>query len=185
MSDLKLSIEVRKEEKGLVLLEIRSKGKSVFATEIFKKGEKITNFDGDLFTGDQLPETESDGISNPSRYMQIGKNLYQGPSSNLETFTNHSCDPNCGVVINGVKAILVAIKDIFPGEEITWDYSTTIDDDTWFMKCACDADICRKKIGEFKNIPKNIQKKYIDLGIIPNYVIESLVFHCVSKKIRK
>jgi len=33
---------------------------------------------------------------------------------------NHSCDPNCGLV---GAVLVVAMRDIEPGEEITFDYA--------------------------------------------------------------
>jgi len=52
-----------------------------------------------------------------------------GPSGGVDDFFNHSCDPNAGLQIDGQKVWLVAIKNITQGEEITWDYSTTMDED--------------------------------------------------------
>lgn len=169
-------------EYGLVLKRTRKKGIGVFTTRSFDKGERILDFAGDFFTKDQLPESE--GAENkPSHFMQIGRNIYQGPSDDMETFTNHSCDPNCGVIINGINAYLVAIRDIVAGEEITWDYSTTMSDDNWQMECFCNSDGCRKEIREFKYLPKEIQKKYIRLCIVPDYVIDSALRHHSSQRL--
>ena len=41
-----------------------------------------------------------------------------GPSGEVDDFFNHSCDPNAGLKITATKAVLVAIKDIPPGQEI-------------------------------------------------------------------
>ncbi|MHB8630096.1 MAG: SET domain-containing protein-lysine N-methyltransferase [Aggregatilineales bacterium] len=55
---------------------------------------------------------------------------------------NHSCDPNAGVKGQNV---LVARRDIAPGEEICFDYETT---DTQGMNfvCRCGSPKCRKRI---------------------------------------
>ncbi|MBI2625395.1 MAG: hypothetical protein HYW70_03640 [Candidatus Nealsonbacteria bacterium] len=54
--------------------------------------------------------------------------------------------------------------------EITFDYSTTMDEDDWGMDCQCGSKSCRGRIRDFKYLPPDIQKKYLDLGIVPEYI---------------
>ena len=144
-------------------------GLGVFANKDFKKGEKIIDFRGNFYTGEELP-TPYDEFED--HYLQIGDNLYMGPSGDIDDFFNHSCDPNSGLKINSKKVFLIAIKDIKKGDEITWDYSTTIDEDDWEMDCNCGSKNCRRRIRDFKYLPKNIQKKYLDLKIVPKYILD-------------
>ena len=146
-------------------------GKAVFANKDFKKGEEIIEFNGKLFTYEQLP-IPYDEVED--HYVQIDKNLYMGPSGGVDDFFNHSCNPNSGIKIKGKRVILIAIKDIEKREEITWDYSTTMDEDEWEMECICESKNCRKRIRDFKYLPKKIQQKYIKLGIVPKYILENL-----------
>lgn len=44
----------------------------------------------------------------------------------------------------------------------------------WEMSCACLNKNCRKIIRDFKHLPEKIQQKYIDLGLVPKYILESL-----------
>lgn len=146
-------------------------GKTVFANRDFKKGEEIIEFKGKLFTSEQLP-TPYDKVED--HYVQIGKNLYMGPSGSIDNFFNHSCNPNSGLKINIEKVILIAIKNIKTKEEITFDYSTTMDEDDWELNCKCDSKNCRKIIRDFKYLSEEIQQKYIKLGIVPEYILENL-----------
>ncbi len=146
-------------------------GKAVFANKSFKKGEKIIEFRGKLFTYGQLPTSYDEA---EDHYVQIDKNLYIGPSKELDDFFNHSCNPNSGLKIEGKRAILITIKNIKKSEEITWDYSTTMDEDDWELDCVCRSENCRKRIKDFKYLPKDIQQKYIKLGVIPKYILENL-----------
>ena len=45
---------------------------------------------------------------------------------NLARFINHSCDPNCGTekqnVLGEIAVGIVALKNIEPGTELTFDY---------------------------------------------------------------
>ena len=47
---------------------------------------------------------------------------------------NHSCDPNCGIV---GAVLLVAMRDIEPGDEICFDYAMTDTDDYDEFECTC------------------------------------------------
>src|SRR3989338_1059759 len=109
------------------LIIVRSKsGKGISANRNFKKNEKIIEFHGKLYKGKQL-SFSYDEVDD--HYVQIGEELYMGPSGGLDDFLNHSCSPNSGLKVAGRKVFLIAIKNIKNGEEITWDYSTTMDED--------------------------------------------------------
>lgn len=146
-------------------------GKSVFANNNFKKGEEIIEFTGKSFTRKQLPAPYN---MDNDYYVQVGKNKYLGPSGSFDDFINHSCNPNSGLIFKNNKIILTAIKNIKKGNEIMWDYSTTIDEDDWKMSCLCGSKLCRKKIRDFKYLPKKIKKKYIGLGIVPDFILKEI-----------
>ncbi|MBS1655106.1 MAG: SET domain-containing protein-lysine N-methyltransferase, partial [Bacteroidetes bacterium] len=61
---------------------------------------------------------------------------------------NHSCDPNTGY--DGLN--VVALKDIIPGEELTLDYATFLDEHMEPFQCRCGSSSCR---GMIKGIPGN------------------------------
>lgn len=58
-------------------------------------------------------------------------------------FINHSCEPNAGFAGN---TVLVAMRDISPGEELTTDYAL-FDDYDGMMQCRCGTPSCRATIG--------------------------------------
>ena len=58
-------------------------------------------------------------------------------------FINHSCEPNVGFAGN---IVLVAMRDISPGEELTTDYAL-FDDHDETMECQCGTPSCRGTIG--------------------------------------
>ena len=144
-------------------------GRAVFANKMFKKGDKLLEFKGELLTKEQLTTPH---IVNHS--LQINKNLYRGPSGEMDDFLNHSCKPNSGVKMRKKQAVLVAIKNIQRGEEVTLDYSTIMDEDDWELDCRCKSKKCRKKIRDFKYLPKEIQQEYLMLKIVPQYILKNL-----------
>jgi len=98
------------------------------------------------FGGRQISSRE---IDDPNWALTIGKDRYLGPAEkgDLADEANHSCDPNTRVDVRDEQkglAVLVAIKLIDPGDEITYDYGATLEPgDTWTMECRCGSPLCR------------------------------------------
>ncbi|KAJ8332811.1 hypothetical protein SKAU_G00417070 [Synaphobranchus kaupii] len=67
---------------------------------------------------------------------------------NAARFINHSCEPNCySRVINveGQKHIVIfALRRIYRGEELTYDYKFPIEDASNKLNCNCGARRCRR-----------------------------------------
>ncbi|XP_066516120.1 histone-lysine N-methyltransferase 2B [Hoplias malabaricus] len=67
---------------------------------------------------------------------------------NAARFINHSCEPNCySRVINveGQKHIVIfALRKIYRGEELTYDYKFPIEDASNKLSCNCGAKRCRR-----------------------------------------
>ena len=78
-------------------------------------------------------------------------------------YSNHSCNPNCGV--NG-NLELFCLRHIRRGEELCWDYSTSMLERHWTMPCSCGEKNCRKVIRDFDLLPKELQEKYLTLKIV-------------------
>lgn len=73
----------------------------------------------------------------------------------LDNFLNHSCDPNCDVVVfpTNYAIALVANRDIFPGEAVTIDYDATEEDlvaQGGSFECACGTSNCRGRVVGWK-----------------------------------
>jgi SET domain-containing protein len=147
-------------------LKTTPRGKGVFTIGTISKNILIYEFDGKIFDSDTIDRT------NPY-IIQIGKNLYLGPSGDFDDYINHSCNPNCRVYIVGRRAFLYSLKDIPADTEITFDYSTTTNDDEslWSMNCNCKSYNCRKIIKGYQYLPEDIKQKYLKLNMIPKYLI--------------
>jgi hypothetical protein len=53
---------------------------------------------------------------------------------------NHSCEPNLGM---GGNVLLVAMREIAAGEELTTDYALFLADPGFAMQCRCGTAACR------------------------------------------
>ncbi|XP_035849025.1 histone-lysine N-methyltransferase 2B isoform X2 [Sander lucioperca] len=67
---------------------------------------------------------------------------------NAARFINHSCEPNCySRVINvdgGKHIVIFALRKIYRGEELTYDYKFPIEDENSKLRCNCGARRCRR-----------------------------------------
>jgi len=142
-----------------------TEGRGVFTEEPIPAGVFIMRFTGPFL---RYAQTNIDTYA-----LQIGPDLYIGESGGLDDLINHSCEPNTGFHIEGTNADLYAIRPIAAGEELLFDYSTTLDEDDFTMECRCGTPSCRGLVGDGKNLPDDIWRRYMDLAIIPGYVQES------------
>ena len=117
-------------------------GKGVFACEKILAGETILTFSGPLLKRADVREQDY--------HLQVGADLYLGASGEADDYVNHSCEPNAGFR-DGL--VLVARRDIGAEEEITWDYSTAIDEDDFpGFACCCGAAACRGAVRSFRHL---------------------------------
>lgn len=67
---------------------------------------------------------------------------------NAARFINHSCEPNCYsrvINVDGRKHIVIfALRKIYRGEELTYDYKFPIEDESNKLHCNCGARRCRR-----------------------------------------
>ena len=139
-------------------------GLGLFAARPLQAGERILDFRGPLI---DFAATVAKG-DRECDALQIGPDLYldlEDPGR----YANHSCDPNAGVRNDGVT--LVAVRPIRPGEEIRFDYSTTMDDDHWAMECSCGSPRCRGRVLDFRWLPNPRKLEYIAMGIVPSFLV--------------
>lgn len=117
-------------------------GTGVFASAAIPAGAAILEF-----TGPTLAHSE---IHDNVYHLQVGETNYLGPSGSADDYVNHSCEPNAGFT-QGLT--LVAIRDISINEEITWDYSTAIDENGYAgFPCRCGSKNCRELVGSFRDL---------------------------------
>ena len=77
---------------------------------------------------------------------------------NASRFINHSCDPNCEIqkwaTGSNYSVGIFAIRDISPGEEITFDYQfERIGNGA--IPCFCGSPKCRHVLGKPKEVPNS------------------------------
>jgi hypothetical protein len=120
-------------------------GRGVHATEPISRGEIVAIKGGhitDAATVANLPES----IRNSG--FPIAENLFLAaldPSEyeGVMMLVNHSCSPNVGMAGN---VLLVTMKDVAAGDELTIDYALFLGDPDFAMRCQCGTNTCRELI---------------------------------------
>ncbi len=142
-------------------------GKAVFAAVAFDEGQPLLEFTGRRHRMSQVPSLMRGG---GDRFVQVTPEHYMGPSGRLDDLVNHSCDPNAGLRFTDDGVFLVAIKGIAPGEEVTWDYSTTLAESNWHMICQCRSPACRRVIGNFSTMSPERQQWFRARNLVAPYL---------------
>jgi hypothetical protein len=141
-------------------------GLGVFADKDIAPGEIIFVFGGPII---DFAETKRRG-DRECMPIQIGPNKY------IDTlapgiYVNHSCQPNAGIRND---RDLIALRNISKGEEIRFDYSTTMQENSFRMECRCGKSNCRKIVNDFSTIPAELQKQYLSQKIVMQFIVDGL-----------
>src|SRR6266480_3849421 len=119
-------------------------GLGLFATEPIKKRAFIVEYKGRRLTTEQAEKLEARN----ARYLYEINSRWtiDGKSRrNLGRYANHSCRPNAeSDTIRGKKVILRAIKNIKPGDEITYSYGSDYFD-VYLKPVGCKCTKCIEK----------------------------------------
>jgi hypothetical protein len=133
-------------------------GQGLFAQQPIARGEIVAAKGGHVLTRGQWAHLEPVlGAAD----IQIAEDLFIAPvrpdhRHGSMLYTNHSCDPN--LAIQG-QIVLVAMRDIAPGEELTIDWATT-DDGDYEMECRCGSPRCRRTVTGKDWTKPELQEKY-------------------------
>ena len=116
-------------------------GHGVYAVQPVKAGDLLAMFGGTVVNGDGL-QALPDELQSLS--IQVEEDLFLVstiPGSG--DYFNHSCEPNAG--LQG-QIGLVAMRDIEPDEEVTFDYATCDSVPYDEFECQCGAENCRGQV---------------------------------------
>ncbi len=144
------------------------KGWGSFVIEPIRKGETVAGFGGWVMSGSMLAELSHD---RQSRSIQIDTDLFlvSGPTPEAGDMLNHSCEPNCGLL---GSQLLVAMRDIEAGEELSFDYAMCDASDYDEFTCLCGAATCREIVtgADWRNA--ELQQRYA--GWFSPYLVQRI-----------
>ena len=101
------------------------KGRGVFATARIPAGTTVAAFGGSMVHRSAF---EAEPEYRRTHSLQIDTDLFLLCPEEEEPadLFNHSCEANCGI---GGNILVVAMRDIAAGEELTFDYAMSDDDE--------------------------------------------------------
>ena len=99
--------------------------------------------------------------SKHSIQIELGAHLLVDPPL---VYVNHSCDPNCGLLIDRTRQVLQlkTLRPVRDGEEVSLDYDT-FEDEIEFMpeQCLCGSQNCRGRVRGFKHLPASLANQLV------------------------
>jgi hypothetical protein len=93
-------------------------GLGLFATQPFKRGERIIEYFGRTLS-------KEEEYTSRSKYLfevNTRKTIDGATRKNTARYINHSCLPNCEPEIEKGRVFIDAIRRINPGDELAYDY---------------------------------------------------------------
>lgn len=125
-------------------------GYGLFARDFLPQGDRVIEYVGERITKGEAYRREQDRLARRAAggdgcvyIFDLNKrhDIDGEVSWNLARRINHSCAPNCEVQIVRGHIWVVAVRDIAPGEELTYDYGFDYAD--WREHpCRCGAKEC-------------------------------------------
>lgn len=135
--------------------------KSLYAVNHFSSGDTICHF----HAGTTLT------IANRFT-LQIGENKHITLLPEILQYTNHSCSPSA--FFDTTSMVLISLRDIQPGDEITFFYPST----EWEMaepfKCNCGSPECLKVIRGAASLEKKTLEKYMLTDFIREMILRKV-----------
>lgn len=115
----------------------RIHGNGVFAVLPLKKGERVIEYKGRRRRHAEVDRDEAGDVETGHTFLFTLSDDYvidANYEGNDARWINHSCAPNCEAVIVEAegddrrkdKVVIEALRDIKPGEELTYNYGITL-----------------------------------------------------------
>ena len=127
-------------------------GLGAFATHAIPEGTRLIEYAGARLTPAEADARYPDvpGERHHTFLFAIDDEVIVDASvdGNVARFLNHSCEPNCDVVVDDGRLWIETIRDVAAGEELTYEYGLVLPErHTPAAKrrfpCACGAATCR------------------------------------------
>jgi SET domain-containing protein len=126
-----------------------------YTTKRIRKGTLILEYVGQRLTNEEADDLYDDFENTYLFGLDGGKAIIDG--FGVAAFVNHSCKPNCETDQIAGKMWIIALRDIEPGEELTYDYNLYDGEDA--APCLCGAKRCRGSLYSATHLRKLRKKR--------------------------
>ena len=116
----------------------------LYASKDIKKGTRIIEYKGKIIStklsaiNPKFDNSKAIYLFNLNKRYDLGGDF----KFNIARLINHSCDPNCEVLGEGLKVWVYAMKNINKGDELSYDYGFAFDEDFRQFPCKCGSKNC-------------------------------------------
>ena len=102
-------------------------GRGVFARRLIREGETVCEYKGEIIDEAEVARRYPEDLHGENHTFVFGvahdHNIDGGAKGNIARWINHSCEPNCDTYEKSKRMFIRAIRDIRPGEELSYDYN--------------------------------------------------------------
>jgi SET domain-containing protein len=133
-------------------------GRGAFTLDDIPNGVRVMKCQGQIRKSHELDDV--------SRIMQIGPDRYLVENTadpSVDDFLNHSCNPNIGFTRGTLN--LYALRAIPARSELLIDYSATMNESGWKVRCRCRTTNCRRWIKSFCDLSARQQKQLAPIAL--------------------
>ena len=139
-------------------------GRGVYATQFIPEATRVIEYTGQRVSWEDAPNDEND----PHTFnfgLDNGEVINPEIGGNEARWINHSCAPNCEAIEEDDRIFIYAMRDIQPGEELSYDYALELDEPITKesieeFKCQCGTSRCRGTMLEIrKRKPRKRRKR--------------------------
>ena len=126
-------------------------GYGCYTTVAIPGGTHIIEYTGTRLSKDEADELYAERLD--TYLFWIGEGKYVMDGDDVAAFINHSCNPNCETDEFDEHIWVIALRDIGPGEELTYDYRLVVEGrmsrhERAQYACRCGARNCRGSLLE-------------------------------------
>jgi SET domain-containing protein len=145
---VKAETKSTKRSAGIEVRDSSVHGRGVFATKAIAKGKRIIEYVGERMSWEKASAESDDPHTFLFGLEDDDKVINAGIGGNESRWINHSCAPNCEAIEENGRVFIYALRNIRPGEELSYDYALELDEPvTPDLKkehaCYCRASSCR------------------------------------------
>lgn len=143
-------------------------GRGVFARRLIREDETVCEYKGEIISETEVARRYPEDMQGLNHTFIFGvahdHNIDGGAKGNIARWINHSCAPNCDTYEEDRRIFVRAVRDIPPGEELSYDYAIEAGERiTKAVKarwpCWCGAKKCRGTVLVPTPKPKKKTKK--------------------------
>lgn len=146
-----------KGRKHLVVYKSGIHALGLYTSRFISRSEMVVEYVGEIVSSRVADKREKEYLSgrkvqykSACYFFRIDKEhiIDATRKGGIARFVNHSCQPNCVAKVisvrNDKKVVFFAERDIYPGEEITYDYHFNNEDEGKKIPCFCNSKNCRR-----------------------------------------